>query len=271
MSLHTYTDVVQGTDEWLNLRRGIVTASTVGQLLSVGPPPATTVPCPECGALPDEPCVSRARKEPSPIKTLHATRTVPADTPPVIKPATGDTAQGLTTLLVAERITGWVDPVYVNGDMLRGTLDEPIAREVYARHYAPVDEVGFMVRTAGWGPLGYSPDGLVGDDGLIEIKAPRAKTHLATILRDAVPEQHMAQLQAGLLVSGRKWIDYVSFYGGLPLYVKRIHPDARWHAAIKAAVRTFEETAAEMVATYHAAVAGRPATERTNHDLGLVF
>jgi hypothetical protein len=61
----------------------------------------------------------------------------------------------------------------------------------------------------GW-TLGYSPDGLVGDDGLIEIKAPRAKTHLRTILADEVPAHYMAQCQAGLLVTGRKWIDFVS-------------------------------------------------------------
>lgn len=225
MTLRTFPDLVQGTDEWLEARRGIVTASVVGQLVTA--------------------------------KTF--------------RPAANDTSRALTTLLVAERITGWIDPVYVSDDMMRGTLDEPIARAKYAEHYAPVTELGFMVREEDWGRLGYSPDGLVGDDGLIEIKSRRAKKQLATILADQVPAENMAQVQAGLLVSGREWCDYVSFCGGMPLYVKRVHPDERWFTAITAAVTEFETTAAEMVANYTAAIAGRPATERTTYDMDLVI
>lgn len=226
MSLIEYPDLVQGSEEWLAARRGIVTASVVGQLIT--------------------------------------TKT--------IAPANNDTSRGLTTLLVAERITGWTDPVYVSDDMMRGTLDEPVARDLYSRHYAPVTEMGFMVREQdhGW-RLGYSPDGLVGDDGLIEIKSRRAKTQVATILTDEVPAANLAQMQAGLLVTGRKWIDYVSFSGGLPLYVKRVHPDERWFDAITRAVAIFESTATEMVATYTAAIAGRPATERTTYDMEMVI
>jgi len=219
MSLHQYPDLIQGTDEWLAIRRGIVTASTVGQLI----------------------------------------------TPKTVKPAMNDTARALTTLLVAERITGWTDPVYVSDDMMRGTLDEPIARNLYAEHYAPVTETGFMVRDDwGW-RLGYSPDGLVDDDGLIEVKSRRQKKHLATILADEVPLENLAQIQCGLLVSGRDWCDYVSFSGGMPLYVKRVHPDQQWFDAIVAAVETFEQTATQMVATYEAAIVGRPTTERADY------
>jgi hypothetical protein len=120
--------------------------------------------------------------------------------------------------------------------MLRGIEDEPRAVEVYSEHFAPVTTVGFMVRDD-WGfSIGYSPDGLVGDDGLIEVKSRRAKKHLTTILADEVPVENMAQLQCGLLVSGREWIDYVSYCGGMPLYVKRVEPDQRWFDAITAAV-----------------------------------
>ena len=113
----------------------------------------------------------------------------------------------------------------------------------------------------GW-QLGYSPDGLVGTDGLIEIKSPRAKTHLNTILADEVPAFYMPQLQAGLLVSGRDWVDFVSYVGGMPLWVKRVLPDPRWFEAIVAAVTRFETTAAEMVAAYEQATKGLPQTER---------
>ena len=70
------------------------------------------------------------------------------------------------------------------------------------------------------------------------------------ILADAVPDHYMAQLQAGLLVSGRDWVDYVSYSGGMPLYVKRVHPDPRWFEAITHAWEIFEETAAVTIDTY---------------------
>jgi putative phage-type endonuclease len=134
----------------------------------------------------------------------------------------------------AERITGWTEDTPMNSDMWRGVESEPFAREVYSDNYGEVTEVGFMRRDEDGWTLGYSPDGLVGDDGLIEIKAPRAKTHLRTILADEVPAHYMAQCQAGLLVTGRKWIDFVSYVGGMPLYVKRVEPDPAWFAVITA-------------------------------------
>jgi predicted phage-related endonuclease len=113
--------------------------------------------------------------------------------------------------------------------------------------------------------LGYSPDGLVGDDGLIEIKSRRQKKHLATMLADEVPLENMAQIQCGLLVSGRAWCDYVSYCGGMPLYVKRVLPDKKWHDAILEAVKTFEETVAQMIDNFELAAAGRPLTDRIDH------
>jgi hypothetical protein len=219
MSLIELPDLEQGSEAWHDQRRGMVTASVVGQLLT-----ATG------------------------------------------KVANNDTSRGLTALLVAERITGYTEPTWVNDDMLRGQLDEPIARDLYADNFAygdgPVTEVGFMVRDDwGW-CLGYSPDGLVGDHGLIEVKSRRQKKHLQTILADEVPPENMAQLQAGLLVSGREWIDYVSFCGGMPLWVKRVRPDPKWAEAIVDAVDAFEDTAAEMQKNYDLATRGLPATER---------
>ena len=219
MALHVYEDLEQGTDEWLAARRGIITASVVGLLITA--------------------------------KT--------------VKPANNDTSRGLIATLVAERITGHVEPIQENSDMLRGTLDEPYARDIYSEHYAPVTEVGFMVLESYGQRLGYSPDGLVGDDGLIEIKSRRQKKQFATILADEVPAENMAQIQCGLIVSGREWLDYVSYAGGMPLYVKRVLPDPKWFDAIAAAVDAFEETAADMLTTYAAAIEGRPETERIDH------
>lgn len=215
MSLTEFPDGIQGSDAWHDQRRGIVTASVVGKLLT-------------------------------------STRKI----------ANNDTSRALVATLVAERITGWTDPVYVSDDMLRGTDDEPRAIAAYAEHFMAVTTTGFMVRDD-WGfPIGYSPDGLVGDDGLIECKSRRAKKQLQTIVDDEVPAENMAQLQCGLLVSGRAWIDYVSYCGGMPLYVKTVEPDPEWFEAIVAAVTSFELAASLMTEQYRDATRGLPLTER---------
>lgn len=216
MSLIELPDLIQGTVEWHDQRRGMVTASVVGKLVT--------------------------------SRTLTT--------------ASNDDSRGLTALLVAERITGYTEPTYMSDDMLRGCEDEPRAVEVYSEHYAPVTTTGFLIRDD-WGfRIGYSPDGLVGDNGLIEVKSRRQKKQLVTILADEVPAEVMAQLQCGLLVSGREWIDYVSYCGGMPMYRKRVLPDLRWFEAIVAAVEQFEDNAAGMVAAYERETAGLPMTER---------
>jgi hypothetical protein len=270
VSLIEYSDVIQGSDEWHAQRRGIVTASVVGKLVTRRALTGIDYECPDCGARPDAPCLSKVRRGgevSAPIKTLHPGRAEAArrsDARTVLEVARGDEATGLIAQLVAERITGYTDPTYVGDDMLRGIEDEPWAREKYAEFYQrTVTEIGFLLRKEDTWQLGYSPDGLVGDDGLIEVKAPRAKTHLRTILAGEVPDHYMAQCQAGLLVSGRDWLDFISFSGGMPMWHKRLYPDPAWHEAIIAAVKQFEAAAAEMTADYLAKTDGLPATERT--------
>jgi len=112
----------------------------------------------------------------------------------------------------------------------------------------------------------------VADDGLIEVKSRAPKKHLATILADEVPAENMAQLQCGLLVSGREWCDYLSYCGGMPMWRKRVHPDPAWFGAIIAAATNFEAAVADITDTYREAVAGLPATERIDYStLGLEF
>ncbi|MCG3757390.1 lambda exonuclease family protein [Amycolatopsis sp. Poz14] len=218
MTLTAFPDVIQGSDEWHDQRRGILTASVVGQLV----------------------------------------------TPKTRKPAANAASRGITAQLVAERITGYTDPTYVGDDMLRGIEDELRARDLYAEVYErPVRQVGFLLRQEETWQLGYSPDGLVGDDGLIEVKSRRSKLHLRTILTGEVPDEYVAQCQAGLLVSGRAWLDFISFCGGMPMWHKRVLPDPEWHAAIIAAAERFEAAAVEMTADYLAKTEGLPATERT--------
>lgn len=189
-------------------------------------------------------------------------------TPRTIKAAANDDSRALTAQLVAERITGYVEPTFTNDDMFRGIEDEPRAVAKYTEHYGvEVQTCGFMVREDLGFPIGFSPDGLVGDDGLVEVKSRRQKKHLQTILANEVPIENYAQLQCGLLVSGRQWVDYLSYCGGMPMWRKRIEPDPRWFEAIVDAVEKFEEAAAEMVAAYDQATEGLAATERVDHNV----
>jgi len=181
---------------------------------------------------------------------------------PTLAVANNAGSRGVALTLAAERITGHVDETYSGPDMWRGHEDEPFAREVYSEHHAPVTEVGLIVREFKGFKIGYSPDGLVGEQGLIEIKSRLQKVHLQTILEDRIPTENVAQLQAGLLVSGRAWIDYVSFCGGMPLWTKRVYPDLMWQAAILAAVADLEDRIIVMTNAYRGAVEGLPMTER---------
>ncbi|MGC5249565.1 lambda exonuclease family protein [Gordonia sp. DT219] len=264
MSLHILPEMEQRSPEWYEHRRGIVTASAVGGLIAIRKPSAIDHDCPNCGAAAQNPCVSK--RTPEPIKTLHTERAAAAksaSSPTVIEPARNETSRSITDRLVAERITGWCEEGFLTDAMWRGINDEPLARAVYAEHYHPVKEVGFMVRDD-WGfKIGYSPDGLVGDHGLIEIKSRAPKNQLATVLSGHPPIENMAQLQCGLLVSGRRWIDYISYAGGMHMWRKRIWPDERWFDAIVSAVRNFEAAAAEMQRLYAESVEGLPMTERT--------
>ena len=268
-NLTTFPEFEQGSDEWFDARRGLVTASVVGKLITVGPPAASSVACPSCNARPEFPCVSAARKEPTPIKSLHDARvTAAASRPPVYEVANNETSRGLTSTLIAERIAGWTESGPTTWDMIRGVETEPYARDFYSAHYQQAECVGFMRLDADDWSLGFSPDGQVGTDGLVEFKAPRARTHLNTILSGEVPAHYVPQCQAGLLVSGRKWCDFVSFVGGLPVFVKRVYPDPDWFAVIEAACRAFEVRATEVVAEYREKVRDLPPTIRI--DLNTV-
>ncbi|TFD80691.1 hypothetical protein E3T54_02820 [Cryobacterium sp. Sr8] len=190
---------------------------------------------------------------------------------PTLKVADNDTSRGVIETLVAQRISHFVEDVFPNADMQRGTDDEPYARDLYSRDYAPVEQVGFATREFGAHKLGASPDGLVGDDGGIEIKSRKAKVHLRTILTDTVPAENHAQIQSCLLVFGREWWDYVSYAGGWPLHVIRVYPNEAWQTAIRDALDKFEENAARMIDAYNAATNGAPIAPRIDHFAEMSF
>lgn len=201
-------DLLQGSDEWLQARCGLLTASEVKLIIT-----------------------------------------------PTGKVANNDKTRAHAYELAFQRITGFVEPQYVSDAMLRGQDDEIYARAAYAEHYAPVTETGFITNDC-WGfTIGYSPDGLVGDDGLIECKSRLGKYQVQTIATNEVPDEYMLQLQTGLLVTGREWIDFISYSGGLPMFVKRVLPDLELQDAIIAAATAFETRIAEITREYHATLA----------------
>ena len=218
MSLTTYPRMEQRSAEWLAARRGMVTASVVGKLIT-----------------------------------------------PTLRVADNDTSRGIVATLAAERVSGFVDETPMTWDMARGVEDEPLAVEAYTGHRrVAVESCGFMVRALGGGlRLGYSPDGLVGRDGLIEVKCRRPKRHVADAVSGVSPGEHQAQIQAGLLVSGRDWCDYISFSDGLHLWIARAYPVPHWQDAIREAVAITEERITGTVTAYLAAVDGFPLTERS--------
>jgi predicted phage-related endonuclease len=138
----------------------------------------------------------------------------------------GKTTQGYSDAIykiAMERLTGKISEGYSNAAMQRGIELEPMAREAYeVEKLTLVEQCGF-IEVDEW--LGCSPDGLVGDEGMIQIKCPAYNTHIGYIVNDEVPKDYYIQMQTELYVSGRRWNDFVSFHPDLPMYVKRVLPD----------------------------------------------
>ena len=120
MTITYHPDVIQGGDEWLSMRLGLLTASEMRLILT-----------------------------------------------PTLKIARNDKERAHTFEILAQRLTDYVEPRYVGDDQIRGRDDEIEARAQYAKHYAPVQEIGFITNDRFGFTIGYSPDGLVGDDGMI--------------------------------------------------------------------------------------------------------
>jgi hypothetical protein len=124
--------------------------------------------------------------------------------------------------------------------MIRGMDDEVRARDLYSEKFASVKQTGFVTNDK-WGfVIGCSPDGLVGDDGMIECKSRRQKYQIETILSRKAPDEFMLQIQTSLLVTERKWCDFISYSGGLPMYKFRVYPMQDYFDAIVAAATALE-------------------------------
>lgn len=151
--------------------------------------------------------------------------------------------------LIAERLTGEPAEKFTNAAMAWGTEKEPDARAAYEFFRdAQVAEVGFIEHPSIL-MAGASPDGLVGDAGLVEIKCPNTATHLDTLLTQAIPARYVTQMTWQMACAGRAWCDFVSFDPRLPetmsLFVKRVERDDSLIASLEKDVSDFLDELAQ--------------------------
>jgi len=145
--------------------------------------------------------------------------------------------------LLCERLTGVAAEPFVSAAMQWGSEKEPEAQRLYEfEHDAEVVKVGFIDHPR-IVMSGASPDGFVGDAGLVEIKCPITATHIETVLGRSVPGKYLAQMQWQMAVTGRQWCDFVSYDPRLPLhlrlYVRRVHRDDALIEALEGEVISF--------------------------------
>lgn len=144
--------------------------------------------------------------------------------------------------LVSERLTGQKTDTYINTAMQHGIDTEDEARSAYIFAHANVIEEGFVDHPSI--PMtGASPDGLVGDDGLIEIKCPLPTTHTQTLMSEEAPKKYINQMMWQMACTGRKWCDFVSYCPSFPenlkLFVKRVERDDKLIAELEKSVIEF--------------------------------
>lgn len=166
-------------------------------------------------------------------------------------PAKGKSFNATQLTLIAERITGLVDEIFVNKEMQWGVDNEPHAIAAYE---AITDS--FVVGT---GLIdhptiemsGASPDGLVGSDGLIEVKCPKTETHLNTVLTLKVPDEYLPQITWQLACTRRAWCDFVSYDPRLPEHLQiviiRVQADSLDIAGMEAQVIAFNKSISDAV------------------------
>lgn len=145
--------------------------------------------------------------------------------------------------LVTERLTGQKEASYTSPDMQWGTDTEPMARAAYEAETGNlVAEVG-MIDHPTIDMTGASPDGLVGAEGMLEIKCPKTATHLQTLMDGKAPTQYIPQMQWQMACAGRQWVDFVSYDPRLPeqyqLFIVRVQRDNEIIANIEKEVVAF--------------------------------
>ena len=195
-----YTEIEQGTPEWLELRKGIITSTVVKSLIK-----------------------------------------------PTFKLAENDKTRKAIWRLASERITDHLEDSFYSSDMERGHFEEPLARDLYGGAV----EVGFITNKIGGVTVGYSPDGLVGENGLIEIKSAKQSIQVERIVSGVVPTEHLPQIHYGMLVSGREWCDFISYSNGMPMQVIRVERDLKIQDVLIEAIQIAETKIQNVIAEFN--------------------
>lgn len=140
--------------------------------------------------------------------------------------------------LLGELLTGEVVEGYSNGHMERGKVMEQEARDLYLfRTEVESRLAGTFVNDDV--RAGASPDSVIGEDGLLEVKTKLPHLQLDLLIRGGLPAEHKAQVQGQLLVTGRQWVDFVSYWPKLPLHIVRVERDEPYIATLRQAIADF--------------------------------
>ena len=189
-------DVEQQTPEWLEMRKGRVTGSRVGDVLAV-----------------------------------------------LKKGGESAARRNYRNELVTEMLTGLTAETYVSEAMMFGIEQEPYARAAYEMYSDVMVDPGRFAIHDTMPRFAASPDGLIGDDGVLEIKCPTSSVHIGYLLAGTVPEDYQPQMLAEMACTGRKWCDFVSFDPRLPkhlqLFVRRFERDEERIADMEKMVTLF--------------------------------
>lgn len=172
----------------------------------------------------------------------------------VLAQGEGKTRRTYMLKLIGEQLTGESQEGFTNLHTERGHLLEADIRELVSFDYpvAPT-VVGFVRRTLGAMQVGCSPDSLVGEEGMLEIKSKLPHLQLEVVIKNRLPPEHVAQCQGNLWIAERKWIDFVSYWPGLPLFKIRVFPDLEYHAKLDEALTVFHLEMSDIKASLPAA------------------
>jgi predicted phage-related endonuclease len=193
-------EIIQGSDEWKQLRCGLITGSRIADVMQE-------------------------------------------------KKGTG--YANYMAQLVCERLTGCVTETFKNAYMDRGNEDEGAARDCYSFITGnDVEQVAFIKHPTFWF-FGVSPDGLIGDDGMVEIKRKIPAIHIDYIFKNRIPPEYVKQMTAELACTGRQWNEFVSYCPELPenmqLFTCRMYRDEVAISAMESAVIAFNESVEQMI------------------------
>jgi exodeoxyribonuclease (lambda-induced) len=161
-----------------------------------------------------------------------------------------ETKKTLLLKITAERITNkCIEDNYSNEDIERGIELEDDARNNYQENtFNLVEEVGFAELDE---YVGCSPDGIVGNDGLIEIKCPRETTFLSQVLSGRIKPEYITQMQFNMYVLDRKWCDYVMYSETLGLFIKRVERDEKFIEEIKICIEECKQIIQDNINKYN--------------------